>query len=75
MSKRNRKDEDVLILTLDLEIGVKGYIVVPESHPYYNAFMAKAGKTVKLPIKITVPNEEKEQVALDLEEIPEEESK
>ena len=77
MSKRNRKDkdEDVLILTLDLEIGVKGYIVVPESHPYYNSFMAKAGKTVKLPIKITIPNEEKEQVALDLEEIPEEESK
>lgn len=70
--RRDREDEDVLILTLDLEIGIKGYIVVPESHPYYNALLAKAGKTVKLPVKITVPNEEKEQVALDLEEVPEE---
>jgi len=78
MSKRNSRkdeDEDVLILTLALDVNVKGYIVIPESHPYYNAFLAKAGKTVKLPVKIAVPNEEKEQVALDLEEVPEEESK
>lgn len=75
MSKRNSRkdeDEDVLILTLALDVNVKGYILIPESHPYYNAFLSKAGKIVKLPVKVGIPNEEKEQIALDLEEIPEE---
>lgn len=67
--RRDRENEDVLILTLDLEIGVKGYIVVPESHPYYNSFLSKSGKTVSLPVKITEPNQEREQVALKLTEV------
>lgn len=71
MTRRNKEDEDVLILTLALDIPVKGYILIPESHPYYNSFLSKAGKVVKLPVKITEPNQEKEQVSLDLEEIPE----
>ena len=69
MARRNKDEEDVLILTLDLEIGIKGYIVVPESHPYYNSFLSKAGKTVSLPVKITEPNQEREQVALKLTEV------
>ena len=71
MTRRNKDEEDVLILTLALDVTVKGYILIPESHPYYNSFLSKAGKVVKLPVRVTEPNQEKEQVALDLEEVSE----
>ena len=76
MARRNKdEDLDAVILTSALPIPIQGYIAVKENHQYYNSFLAKAGKVVMLPFKITIPNQEKEQISLDLEEVPEPETK